>query len=459
MKTHLGVCLCLALAALALSLSNRPLAAQEPALVSTPQVEAVAQLAPEQLDQLLGPIALYPDALIALILPAATSPVDLVLASRFLKDGGDPAAADSHAWDESVKALAHYPDVLKWMDDNLTWTKQLGEAFLEQPAEVMKSIQRLRARARVSGVLADTPQQLVVPEDDYIRIVPAQPDVIYVPRYDPMVVFVDRPVYYSSEPFLTFGVGFSVGAWLVNDCDWRHREVWVVDRRWSWRDHRDWRQPVFPGQPNYVADPHRHPWAPPPNPYRPPSLAGRRHVDDAAPAPMPNAVAHTDTRAVRPPEPSNRPLPANRAAAAAAQTAASGQQVGPPPTPLRDRAARRDEASAPAADRRPGDYPAPTASQPATVAPSPAVSLPITRTAPVGPAPMNPAAAPPARQAISFPSSASPSRPAISFPPSAPPPAPTSAQPHATPPPPPPQQQQQPPPSSGPVDDKKKQAN
>ena len=109
--------------------------AAEPAPDSGPVQPAAepARFTAEQLDQLLGPIALYPDALIALILPAATAPADLVIAARFFANEGDPASAAGRAWDESVKSLVHYPEVVKWMDQNLEWTKQVGEAFVAQP--------------------------------------------------------------------------------------------------------------------------------------------------------------------------------------------------------------------------------------------------------------------------------------------------------------------------------------
>ena len=147
----------------------------------------------EELKQLLGPVALYPDALIALILPASTVPSDVVLAARYVAGNGDPARAGGQPWDESVKSLVRYPDVVRWMDENLAWTTQVGEAFLEQPADVMNAIQFLRTQARAAGTLVDTPQQKVVEEQSCIRIVPAEPDVIYVPQYDPEVVYV-QPV-------------------------------------------------------------------------------------------------------------------------------------------------------------------------------------------------------------------------------------------------------------------------
>src|SRR3954466_10988695 len=101
------------------------LPAQEPA--PEPMISAAARFDANQLDQLLGPIALYPDALIALVLPASAASSDVVLAARFVREGNDPALADGQPWDESVRALARYPDVVKWMDENLAWTKQLGE--------------------------------------------------------------------------------------------------------------------------------------------------------------------------------------------------------------------------------------------------------------------------------------------------------------------------------------------
>src|SRR3954468_20689248 len=116
---------------------------------------------PEELDQLFGPIALYPDALIALILPASTVSSDVVMAARYLRGNGDPARVETESWDDSVKSLSHYPEVVKWMDENLAWTKQAGEAFVAQPADVMNAIQRLRTAARAAGTLVDTPQQRV----------------------------------------------------------------------------------------------------------------------------------------------------------------------------------------------------------------------------------------------------------------------------------------------------------
>ena len=222
-----------------------PLRAQAPP-PEPPQaaVESTAQtLAPEALNELLAPIALYPDALIALILPASTVPADLVLAARYIASNGDPAQIANQPWDDSVKALARYPDLLKWMDQNLEWTTQVGETFLDQPADVMNSIQQLRAQAIAAGNLVDTPQQTivkeVVEEETRVRIVPAEPEVIYVPQYDPEVVYVE-PYAPDFGPVVTFGVGFAVGSWLNYDCDWGRRTVCVGDWRPGWRHDRNW---------------------------------------------------------------------------------------------------------------------------------------------------------------------------------------------------------------------------
>jgi len=150
MKTTSSVLLglCLALVARAQDENASALPPVPSAAPAPMTAESTAlQRTPEILDSLLGPIALYPDALVALMLPAATSPTDVVLAARYLSAKGDPAAVNSQPWSDSVKALVHYPDVLKWMDENLPWTQSLGQAFLDQPADVMNAVQRLRARA------------------------------------------------------------------------------------------------------------------------------------------------------------------------------------------------------------------------------------------------------------------------------------------------------------------------
>lgn len=267
-----------------------------PPVYTAPDSTAVVKRTPEELEQLLGPIALYPDALIALILPASTVPTDIVLAARHLRENpNDRTQIEHRAWDESVKSLTNYPEVVQWMDENLQWTRQVGEAFATQSADVMQAIQRLRARAQTAGTLIDTPQQQVISEPQVIRIVPAQPDIIYVPHYEPDVVFVDRPIYYS-RPFLTFGVGVPVGSWLAFDCDWRRHSIWVGNRHRRWTGH-DWHRPVVPIAPsNNFRSPEVRQWRPPPQTVRTSvTVASRFRPEVVRPAPFGLASARVNT--------------------------------------------------------------------------------------------------------------------------------------------------------------------
>jgi hypothetical protein len=132
-------------------------------------------------------------------------PAQIVLADRYVIGGGDPNQIGQQPWDASVQAMARYATVLKWMDDNLNWTTELGQAFLNQQPDVINSIQRLRASASKLGNLQSSPQQQVVADGGNIEIVPADPQVIYVPVYQPAQVYYDTA--YGS-PFITFGIGW-----------------------------------------------------------------------------------------------------------------------------------------------------------------------------------------------------------------------------------------------------------
>src|SRR5438067_2481169 len=145
----------------------------------------------EQLDELTGPIALYPDPLIAQILPASTYPLEVTTADQWLRVYPQPSedAINAQNWDPSIKALVHYPDVLDMMSQRMDWTTQLGQAFLNQPADVMNSIQRLRGEAQAAGTLVTTPEQQIILDDGLIDIVPVNPEIIYVPIYDPAIVY------------------------------------------------------------------------------------------------------------------------------------------------------------------------------------------------------------------------------------------------------------------------------
>jgi hypothetical protein len=238
------------------------------------------------LDTLLAPIALYPDPLIALILPASTVPGDVSAAAAFLVQYADPTQIDGQPWDPSVKALAHYPTVIAWMADNMDWTEALGSAFQSSPSDVMESIQGLRARASASGALTSTPQQQVFPADGAIEIIPAQPDVIYVPAYDPDVVYSDVPYSGYGGPFFNFGSPYPAGAWLSFCFDWNNHSVWVAGPN-AWRGPGGWHRPPFEGG---RAPQGARPWHAPANAPRAPSAGpGGRGHSVPQPRPMPGA--------------------------------------------------------------------------------------------------------------------------------------------------------------------------
>jgi len=188
-------------------------------------------LSAEQMDNLLAPIALYPDPLLAQVFPASTFVDQIDQAARWLRsNNNNPAKIDSQNWDVSVKSVGHYPQVVYMMSDKLDWTTALGQAYVNQSTDVLTSVQRLRARAKAAGYLNTTPQQTVIVEKEVIKVVPAQPQVIYVPTYNPQVVYV-QPSGPSTGTVvaaaaITFGVGLAIGAWLNNDCNWHTHTVY-----------------------------------------------------------------------------------------------------------------------------------------------------------------------------------------------------------------------------------------
>jgi hypothetical protein len=203
------------------------------------QNDAYEPYAPEQLDNLLAPIALYPDPLLAQVLIASTFPDQIQDASGWVRRyGANNYGVDDQSWDVSVKAVAHYPTVLSMMNDQLDWTTALGQAYVNQSTDVMASVQHLRQLARTEGNLISTPQQQVIVDGGYIEIVPAEPQYIFVPAYDPAVIY-SRRVYTGSGfgGFFSFGSGFAIGAWLNYDLDWGSRRV-VYDgwRVGGWRE-------------------------------------------------------------------------------------------------------------------------------------------------------------------------------------------------------------------------------
>jgi len=159
--------------------------------------DAAPAYTPEQLEKLVGPIALYPDDLLAITLPSATYPLDLVKAQRFLeKLKKDPKAQPDKSLPDSVLKLLNYPEVVKLMNDDLDWTEALGEAVDTDEAGVMNAVQSFRRKAQGAGNLKSNDKQVVVVEKETIVIQPANPEVIYVPQYQPSQVIV-----YSATPY------------------------------------------------------------------------------------------------------------------------------------------------------------------------------------------------------------------------------------------------------------------
>jgi hypothetical protein len=194
-------------------------------LINTVECKASDYLLTDaELDDLLGPIALYPDPLLAQMLPASTYPSEIVDAAAWLGGGGDISGIDGQDWDESVKAIAYYPDVLNMMAANIDWTADLGDAFVNQPEDVMNSVQRLRWQARSLGNLESNDQETVSIDGDYIEIIPAQPEYIYLPQYNPTVIYVRRWTPGVTR-FIMFGRRMPIGGWLTLDFDWHNHHV------------------------------------------------------------------------------------------------------------------------------------------------------------------------------------------------------------------------------------------
>jgi len=237
------------------AISPESLFAQQDA--QAPQAPPHTQQTPDQLQQLVAPIALYPDSLVAQILAASTFPEQVVEADRWLQANpamkGDALgqAVDPQPWDPSVKALTAFPSVLGNMDKNLSWTSSLGDAYYNQQQDVMDAVQVMRQRAQAAGNLQSTPQQTVEDQDSTIAIQPTDADVVYVPAYDPWLVYGDPlvawPGWYAypgiwfGGPYLAFGIGFDIGfvgaygwGWGRWGFDWRNRyPIYNHDRYYS----------------------------------------------------------------------------------------------------------------------------------------------------------------------------------------------------------------------------------
>jgi hypothetical protein len=209
-----------------------------------------ADLSQQQLQRLVAPIALYPDALVAQVLAACSFPSQIVEAENWIKahQGMAPEEigkeADQQQWDISVKALVQYPSVLSNLAANLGWTSELGDAYYNQQQDVMQAVQVMRGKAQQAGNLKTTPQETVQNDDKgQIQIQPADPQVVYVPAYDPWLVYgypitpwpywVDVPGVWWGGPGLYFGIGFPISpffgfgwGWNAWGLDWYHRGIY-----------------------------------------------------------------------------------------------------------------------------------------------------------------------------------------------------------------------------------------
>jgi hypothetical protein len=236
------------------SIAQNTPAAVQPASAAPAAVPSLTQ---QQLDQLVAPVALYDDPLLADILTAATYPLEVVEAERWVIDPANAAlkgdaltaALADQDWDPSVKALVPFPKVLQTMDGHLDWTQRLGEAFLAQQGDVMDAVQRLRQRAQAAGTLKSSPQQTVSGDGGAVTITPPPSEVIYVPSYDPWCMYGPWP--YPADPSYYFapwpgycaagdyafafdlGVFLPFAFWEWGDFDWRNHAIRIDHARFG----------------------------------------------------------------------------------------------------------------------------------------------------------------------------------------------------------------------------------
>jgi hypothetical protein len=392
------------------------------------RAEAQAALSPatphytrQQLDQMLAPIALYPDQLLAQVLMAATFPGQLVDAGRWLQDPANAAlrgeelaaALQPLPWDPSVKSLVAFPQLIVMLTMHLDWTEAIGIAFTNQQVELMSRVQFLRDRALAAGRLGNTRNLRVTREDGYIAIEPADPDIVYVPVYDPAQVYGEwpdsdyPPVYLppppsfygegpSPGPYLGPAIGFSVGfgvvgaLWGWNHPDWRRHEVVVDPGRYrritSPRDNarnrvviennNTWRRtaPVAPvpaaARPAPAATPAPHPpgtvtpAAVAPHPRPPgapaPSAPAPAVVRPPGAPPAPHQPGPATVRPPAPPHPPGTPAPSAPAPAVVRPPGAPPHEPGPaavpPPAPHPEQAVPGPAIVRPPAPPRPPEH-------------------------------------------------------------------------------------------------------
>ena len=270
--------ICLSALLTALSLPGMAVSAEEKSQETTEVSEPAADQAqeqqvaeeqeaegfpPEQIRELLAPVALYPDALLAQVLMAATYPLDVVQAARWIPENSDlegealSNAAAEEPWDPSVQALVFFPSVVEMMNKDLGWTQDLGEAYLGQEEEVLETVQSLRMEAYDAGNLESTKEQEVKVEDDIVVVQPADPEVVYVPTYNPSTVYTQpvQSTYYptvyketSSYDSGSFFTGVLIGGLLTAAIMWDRNDyccgIWYGGRGY-------WGRPGYWGSPGY----------------------------------------------------------------------------------------------------------------------------------------------------------------------------------------------------------------
>ena len=249
-STSRGVALALTLAAaglLAVAAGIAPAVAQQEAPPSS-NSDSYAKLSKAQLERLVAPIALYPDSLVAQILAASTFPSQIVDAEQWVKNhpGQSPAdlgkQVDMQPWEPSVKALVQFPSVLQNLGTNLGWTSELGDAYYNQPEDVMKAVQEMRKKAKKAGNLKPTPQLNVSDQNGQVIVAPTDPSIVYVPAYDPWIAYgyplvpwpgwVEVPGIWWGGPGIDFGIGFPIApffgfgwGWGAWGFDWGHDRI------------------------------------------------------------------------------------------------------------------------------------------------------------------------------------------------------------------------------------------
>ncbi len=254
-------------------------------MIWAPHIAVRAQQDPDQLEQLVAPIALYPDDLVAEVLAAATYPAQVDEAAHWLQQNGSltpdqiASSVDKMDWDSSVKGLTEFPVVLTMMDQNLSWTSALGDAYFNQPDDVMDAVQVLRQRAIAAGTLQSNSQITVITQDGTIVIQPASADTEYVPSYDCWSVF-GAPI--DPWPEFAFGAGFVAGPHVRWDLSFRVAGQWgrvnwgLHNWGFDWSNHRvNYRRDAYVSRSPSVVDRHYPPRPAPERSAAPPKVESR----------------------------------------------------------------------------------------------------------------------------------------------------------------------------------------